>query len=93
MGVIKTGRFVLVHNYLQAKALLEHSYAVYFGDPSSGLPLYACFLKDNAVIFAEYVFPNAAILRCGDWVRFEKLYTVAKEFDTLMYTIMQDASA
>ena len=87
-----TGRFVLVQNYLQAKALLEHSFAVFFGDPFSGLPLYACFLKEDAVIFAEYVFPNAAILRCGDWARFEKLYNVAREFDTMMYTIMQSAS-
>ena len=73
--------------------MLEHSYAVFFGDPVTGLPLYACFLKDDIVIFAEYVFPNAAILRSGDWTRFEKLYSVAREFDTLMYTIMQDISA
>ena len=93
MGVVKTGRFVKVQNFLQAKALLEHSYAVYFGDPFSGLPLYACFLKDETVVFAEYVFPNAAILRSGDWTRFEKLYNVAKEFDTLMYTIMHSTTA
>lgn len=78
----------MIQNYLQAKALLEHSYIVFIGDPLSGLPLYACFLKNELLIFAEFVLPNAAILRNGDWERFEKLYDTARQFDTLMYTIM-----
>lgn len=63
---------------------------MFIGDPFSGLPLYACGLKDDMILFVEYILSNAAILRQGDWATFEKLYTVAEEYDTPMYTIMRD---
>ena len=88
-GCCHTGRFVMVQNYLQAKALLEHDYVIFIGDPIIGLPLYSCFLRGSIIIFVEYLFPNAAILRDGDWTKFEKLYQVAEESDTIMFTIMQ----
>jgi len=87
-GCVGTARFVEVQNYLQAKALLEHDYVVFICDPVTELPLYACCLKGAAIVFVEYIFPNAAILRQGDWAGFEKLYSVAREYDTPIYTIM-----
>ena len=88
-GVVRMG-IVMIRNYLQAKALLEHSYGVFIGNPYSDLPIYACYLFGDMIIFVEYILPNAAILHNGDWTGFEKLYTAAKEFDTPMYTIMHD---
>ncbi len=89
-GVVNTGKFVMIQNFLQAKALLEHSYVVFVCSFFSDIPLFACGLVGNTVIFAEYILPNAVILRHGDWSRFFKLYSVAKEFGAPMYTIMQD---
>ena len=63
------------------------------GDPLIGLPLFACFLKDDGIIFAEYVFPNAAVLRSGDWTKFEKLFSIAQESQTIMYTFMHDSGS
>jgi hypothetical protein len=86
--VFATAKFVEVQNFLQAKALLEHSYVVFICDPVTDLPLYACSLRGDMIIFVEYVFPNAAILRQGDWTGFEKLYDVAREYNTPIYTIL-----
>lgn len=86
------GKFVTVQNYLQAKALLEHDYVVFIGNLFDDSPLFACYLAGSMVIFAEYVFSNAAILRNGDWAMFEKLYSVAQEFNAPMYTVFRDRS-
>lgn len=65
---------------------------MFIGDPLSDLPLYACLLKDDTVIFVEYIFPNAAILRQGDWEKFERLYAVADEYGIPMFSIMHDGA-
>lgn len=83
-------KFIEVRNYIQAKALLEHNYIVFIGGPFSDMSLYACYLAGDAIIYVVYEFPYAAILRNGDWDGFKRLYSIAKETDTPMFTIMRD---
>jgi hypothetical protein len=83
-------KFVEVRNYLQAKALLEHHYIVFIGGPFSDMSLYACYLMNDAIIYVVYEFPYAAVLRNGDWAGFKKLYSIARETATPMFTIMRE---
>jgi hypothetical protein len=83
-------KFVEVQNFLQAKALLEHHYIVFIGGPFTDMSLYACYLLNDAIIYVIYEFPYAAILRNGDWDGFQKIYSIARETDTPMFTIMHD---
>jgi hypothetical protein len=83
-------KFVVVQNFLQAKALLEHHYIVFIGDLLSDMSMYACYLMGDTITYVIYEFPYAAILRNGDWEGFKQLYSIAKQTDTPMYTIMRE---
>lgn len=77
-------KFIKVYNFLQAKALLEHDYAILIGNPLFDMPVYICYLKGSVIICAEYTSPSTGILRYGDWGAFEELFTIALEADVFL---------
>jgi hypothetical protein len=74
---------------LQAKALLEHDYVMLIGNPLIDLPVYACYLKGDAIIWVEYISPCTGILRHSDWDAFRELFKIAQDADTLMFATMR----